>query len=40
MQQEKRKLHVMNWDFVLVAILVVIFWVKVGSWIAGFGCWS
>ena len=36
MQQEKRKLSDVNWDFVLVMVLLLLFWVKVGCWIAGF----
>ncbi len=39
MQQKKRKLYV-NWDLVLVLVLTLLFWVKVGAWIAGFSCWS
>lgn len=39
MQQEKRKLYV-NWDFVLVLVLTVLFWIKVGALIAGFCCRS
>ena len=37
MQQEKRTL---NWDVIPVLLLTLLFWIKVGSWIAGFGCWS
>jgi len=35
MQQEKRKL---NWDVLLVLALTLLFWVKVGAWMAGY--WS
>jgi hypothetical protein len=34
MQQEKRKLYV-NWELVLISVGLVLFWIWVGSCIAG-----